>query len=75
MNMFDNEKRPRFPEIVVEALEEEKKDPNEGLWKTIVRENPEIKEKVKEKEREKRKNDSLFGKTGDNREPSLEDIL
>lgn len=46
----DNRCRPNFPEIVREALEEEKKSEDEGIWRTIVRKDEELQEKLREKE-------------------------
>lgn len=49
---WKTDKRPRFPRIVTEVLEEKKETENEGIWKPLLRENEDLKDEVREKEEE-----------------------
>jgi len=49
---WKTDKRPRFPRIVTEVLEEKKETENEGIWKPLLRENEDLKNEVREKEEE-----------------------
>lgn len=80
MNPYSNLKRPGFPEVVAEVLEEEKEEEDEGIWREVVRRDEELKQKVKEKEdeileEEMGLSDSLFGKEKDQDVKTIDDLL
>lgn len=80
MNPYSKLKRPGFPEVVAEVLEEEKEEEDEGIWREVVRRDEELKQKVKEKEdqileEEMGLSDSLFGKEKKQDVKTIDDLL
>jgi len=80
MNPYSNLKRPGFPDVVAEVLEEEKEEEDEGIWREVVRRDEELRQKVKEKEdeileEEMGLSDSLFGKEKDRDVKTIDDLL
>jgi len=76
--------RPGFPEIVKEALEEEKEKEDEGIWREVIRRDEDLQEKVKKKEKEfmeeqekksQSLSDSLFGDPEDSLEKTIDDLI
>lgn len=51
-DLWKTDRRPRFPRVMAEVLEEKKQDENEGLWKPLLRDNEDLQREVKEKEEE-----------------------
>lgn len=49
---YKTDKRPRFPRIVAEVLEEKKESENDGLWKPLLKNDEKLREEVKQKEKE-----------------------
>lgn len=75
MDPYEDKKRPRFPEIVSDVLTEEQEEENEGLWKTVLKRDPELRERVKEREEELEEElENDFGNTG-RLERTLEDLI
>lgn len=72
---YKTDKRPRFPRILVEVLEEKKESENDGLWKPLLKEDKDLQKQVKQKEREKQEElqQDIFS-TG-KLDRTLEDIL